>query len=53
MTRKHFILLAQEIALIPGPLARYAAAKAVATACKGINPAFNWKRFFEACGVAP
>ena len=52
MTRKHFIALAQEIALIPGALARYDAAKAVATACKGINPAFNKDRFFVACGVS-
>ena len=51
MTRKHFILLAQEIALITGPLARLDAAKAVANACKGINPAFDRERFYVACGV--
>lgn len=53
MTRKHFILLAQQIALIPGALARYDAAKAVATACKGINPSFDRTRFYAACGVSP
>ena len=52
MTRKHFILLAQEIALIPGALARYDAAKAVATACKSFNPSFDKDRFYTACGVS-
>ena len=52
MTRKHFILLAQEIALISDALARYEAAKAVAIACQSSNSAFNKKRFFVACGVS-
>lgn len=53
MTRKHFILLAQEISAIADYVARHSAAKAVAIACKSINPAFNRERFFEACGVLP
>lgn len=53
MTRKHFRLLADEIARIISPLARLDAATGVAIACKGINPAFNKDRFFTACGVAP
>lgn len=53
MTRKHFILLAQQIALITGPLARLDAAKAVANACVGINPSFDRTRFYAACRVSP
>lgn len=53
MTRKHFILLSQEIANIPDYVARHSAAAAVASACKGINAAFNKDRFFVACRLVP
>lgn len=53
MTRKHFILLAQEINCISDYVARHSAAAAVAKACKNINNAFNKDRFFVACGLVP
>lgn len=53
MTRKHFILLAQEISHIPDYVARHSAAAAVACACVNINHAFDKQRFFKACGLVP
>jgi hypothetical protein len=62
MTKKHFIALAQQLkAVKPHDEASmsyaldawYEACNAVATACKRHNPAFNWTRFMDACGVQP
>lgn len=51
MTRKHFQLLAEQIAKIADPETRAMAAQAVAAACRNDNPRFNPTKFFEACGV--
>ena len=51
MTRKHFKLLADQIAQIADPGIRYVAAQAVAAACRQDNPRFDPSKFYEACGV--
>ena len=51
MTRKHFKLIAEQIAMIADLEARMMAAQAVAAACRQDNPRFNPSRFYEACGV--
>lgn len=51
MSRKDFVALAAEIALIVDADARRAAAYAVATACQKLNPRFNFVKFYEACGA--
>jgi hypothetical protein len=51
MTRKHFILSAEQIAQIVDLEARMMAAQAVAAACRQDNPRFNPSKFYEACGV--
>ena len=48
MTRKHFIAIAK----IEDPVARTLAARAVANAAAGDNPAFDRARFFAACRVS-
>jgi len=51
MTRKHFKLIADQIAKIAEPEARMMAAQAVAAACRQDNPRFDPSKFYEACGV--
>ena len=49
MSRKHFKVLAEQIALIPDLSMRIAAAHAVAKACRRLNPRFELERFLRAC----
>lgn len=49
MTKKHFIALAAEIALIDDREARRKAADAVARAARQFNPNFDKARFLAAC----
>ncbi len=51
MSRKHFEILAKSISKIADVEQRAAAAVAVAIACEELNPRFNIKKFYEACGV--
>ena len=51
MTRKHFKLIAEQIAQIVDLEARMMAAQAVAAACRQDNPRFDPSKFYEACGV--
>lgn len=51
MSRKHFQLLADEIAQIVDLAQRTAAAIAVANACAQANPRFDRDRFMTACRV--
>tara|TARA_Y100001938_G_scaffold147041_1_gene227340 strand:+ start:692 stop:853 length:162 start_codon:yes stop_codon:yes gene_type:complete len=52
MTRKHFKLIAQTIALITNPVARREAARDWCGTLRQTNPRFDSKRFLAACGVA-
>lgn len=51
MSRKDFIVLAAEIRNLLDPAQRLNAATAAAAACAKLNPRFNARKFFEACGV--
>ena len=51
MSRKHFKVLAEQIALIPDLTMRITAAHAVAEACSRFNPRFKIERFLRACCV--
>lgn len=51
MTRKDYVLLAQQIAQIADSNARMSAAHAVAAACSADNPRFDMVKFFAACKV--
>jgi hypothetical protein len=51
MSRKDFEILAKCIAEIDDERVKYEAGKAVARACFEINPRFDVKKFYEACGV--
>lgn len=51
MTRKHFKIVADEIAKIEDAHQRAMFAAAVATAFKRINPKFNLDKFYTACNV--
>ncbi len=50
MTRKHFILIAQTVALLPEP-ARAQMADTWVTVLAGENPRFDAAKFRAACGV--
>lgn len=52
MTKKHFEALAKHIRQLMDPAQRLNAAVAVASACQEMNPKFDCKRFYAACGVA-
>jgi len=49
MTRKHFELIAQTVALIPDPVVRGEAARDWCGLLRQTNPRFNVKRFLAAC----
>lgn len=51
MTRKHFIAMAQEIALIEDLAARKQAAQAFSAVARAVNRRFDSTKFFTACGV--
>jgi hypothetical protein len=51
MTRKHFKMIADEIAKIEDKQHRAKAAGATATAFKRINAKFDLDKFYAACGV--
>lgn len=51
MTKKDFVILAEEIRNLLDPNQRLNAAAAVANACVRINPRFDVRRFYIACGV--
>ena len=51
MTRKHFKMIADEIAKIEDKQHRASIAAAAATAFKRINAKFDLNKFYEACGV--
>lgn len=51
MTRKHFEILAKQIAMIDDLTARNEAYLAVARAGWRLNPRFNAAKFKEACGL--
>jgi len=51
MTRKHFVLLAEEISLMPIMSERLAAAIAVGKAAMRSNDRFDLGKFLEACKV--
>ncbi len=51
MTRKHFILIAQTVALVADPDARAQMADTWVTVLAGENPRFDAAKFRAACGV--
>ena len=51
MTRKHFQLIAQTVALITDTDARSQMADTWVTVLSGINPKFKPSRFRKVCGV--
>lgn len=51
MSSKDFEILAQEIRNLLDPDHRLNAAAAVAAACARINPRFDVRKFYQACGV--
>lgn len=51
MTRKDFVILAEEIRKLAGRQARLNAAVAVAAACARVNPRFDQDKFFKECGL--
>ena len=51
MSRKHFRELAQALCAIASPQERQVVATLVANVCKQSNPAFDYQRFYAACGL--
>jgi len=51
MTRKHFKMIADEIAKIEDKQHRAKFAGAFATIFKQINPKFDFNKFYVACGA--
>ena len=51
MSRKDFIVLAEEIRHMLDDTQRLNAAAAVAAACKRLNPRFDVQKFYVACGI--
>jgi hypothetical protein len=51
LTRKHYVVLAEEISKLLDKRERLAAAVSVAAACLKMNPRFDSQKFFEACKV--
>jgi hypothetical protein len=51
MTRKDFVVLAEEIRNMLDSTQRLNAAAAVASACKRLNPRFDVQKFYVACGI--
>lgn len=52
MTRKHFKAIAEAIKTLDAPPeAKREFAAAMARVCRSTNPAFDWTKFMEACGV--
>ena len=51
MTRKHFKIMAAEVAGIADPEQRKAMAERLAVMCKQANARFDRQRFMEACGL--
>lgn len=51
MTKRDFVIFAEEIRNMLDPLQRLNAAAAVAAACVRINPRFDVQKFYAACGI--
>ena len=51
MTRKHFKIIAAEIAAISNVIERKTMAIKMAEVCRQSNPRFDFARFYAACGV--
>lgn len=51
MTKKDFVVLAEEIRNMLDPVQRLNAAAAVAAAAIRLNPRFNPQLFYAACGI--
>lgn len=51
MTKRDFVIFAEEIRNMLDPVQRLNAAAAVAAACVRINPRFDVQKFYTACGI--
>ena len=51
MTRKHFKIMAAEVAAIVDLTERKSMAERLAVMCKAANSRFDFARFYAACGV--
>jgi hypothetical protein len=53
MTKRDFVIFAEEIRNLLDAQQRLNAATAVAVACVRINPRFDAQKFYVACGITP